>query len=179
MEQVVAKKRWFDWTWLMVILLIGCAPVGFYPLWKSKRYRLRTKLIVTAVIVIWFGSVIMSGMATQGKVEEANELWLKGQREEAITLYREALSSDFITDIAREDRPLVFQRVVEFDVANGDLSSAKQYIARAVSFDTPLAFNSPDARALYDQVIEEKRYKEAQDMTQDFLREAARNLGKN
>lgn len=54
MEDSTTKQKWYDKTWLVIILCIIFFPVGLFGLWKSSKISKVWKIIVTILIGILF-----------------------------------------------------------------------------------------------------------------------------
>jgi hypothetical protein len=48
------EKKWYDKTWLVILLVLLLPPVGLYGLWKNGVIETQWKYVVTAVL-LFFG----------------------------------------------------------------------------------------------------------------------------
>ena len=150
------KIKWYDNRGLVIVLLILFFPVGIYALWKNYRFTVITKSIVTAIFILGIAIGIIGDLKSKDTISEANKLWESGNNAVAVEKYKEVIEAN-ITAIDSGERPLIFQRVIEFDVENGNYSTAKYFIEQAMEFDVPLAFRSAEANNLLTQVQEDQQ----------------------
>ena len=150
-DQTGAEPKWYDRTWLVVVLLILFFPVGLYATWKNTHYRFRTKVIITGVVCLMLIIGFAQEQAVKSDIERADALWAGGSRGEAAHIYKDVLRAN-LSVVEQDHRPTVFQRVIEYDVAQGDTSAAKQMILKALDWNIPLAFQRPEAERLMSEV---------------------------
>lgn len=167
-EQKTQGQRWYDKTWVVVVLLILFFPVGLYATWKNTRYKTRTKAIITGVVCLALLIGFAEDQRVKSELEQADNHWSSGERIEAVRIYKEFLNANVFA-IPQEKRPTVFQRVIEYDVEQGNLSAAKQAIMKSNEMDIPLAFQAPEASRFYSSVqqeiyarAEQERYEQQQ-----------------
>jgi HEAT repeat protein len=67
---------------------------------------------------------------TRSRLAEADRLWAEGQKAEAVALYKKHAEKD-LSVISNEDRAKLFQRLVEYDLEQGDIASAKAHLDKA------------------------------------------------
>lgn len=107
--------------------------------------------------------------ATRKDIGEGHELWAAGKKADGVGRYKSAVNRG-TTYIEQSDRPTVFQRIIEQDVEQGNTSSAKHYIEKALNDKVALFLKNSDAQRLLaevqadreKQVAEAKRRKEAE-----------------
>lgn len=109
-----------------------------------------------------------AGQERRRDIEEAHRLWTAGDKAEAVAKYKKHID-DGVSLIEEKERPTVFQRVIEFDVEQGDTSSARRYVEKAFDRNVALAVN-PAANEIVLQVKaerEEKRLAEEKRVAQE------------
>jgi hypothetical protein len=114
------------------------------------------------VALFFIGCAGISPEQANKKVDEGHKLWDEEKKAEAVAKYKEALPSH-ISDVRfrEEDRPKVFQRIIEFDLAKGDESSAKKFIEKALVNKVALPLEDEKGKALVAQVEREIAEREA------------------
>ena len=162
-----SKVKWYDNRGLVIVLLIVFFPVGIYALWKNYRFSTITKSIITGVLVFGIIFTVMAEQKAKDTIADANQLWESGNKIVAVEKYKDVIESN-ITAIDSGERPSTFQRVIEFDVENGNNSTAKYFIERAIDFDVPLAFRSAEANKLLEQVKQERKKAQYQGINVSF-----------
>ena len=110
---------------------------------------------MTALLSIGFCQNLLNEKA----VASAHELWREGKQTDAIEKYRFAL--DNVSAIDREDRSMIFERVIEFEVASGNVQLAESLIQKAMQYDVALSFKSEAANSLLADAIRATKVKEA------------------
>ncbi len=124
--------------------------------------------------------------AVRQKLTEGNQAWASGDKVRAVALYRECIEMG----LSRSgETSTVYQRVIEQDVAAGDLSSAKTLMRQARRRDSwnlvELAFTDPKCNELLKevetQIADEKRIEEAKRQEDERRKadEAARKKDKS
>lgn len=65
MENSTSQSKWYDKTWLVVLLCVFFFPVGLYALWKnsqiSKGWKIGVTVIIGFLVILQFGSPKKSG----------------------------------------------------------------------------------------------------------------------
>lgn len=76
-------KRWYDNTWLVILLLIVFFPVGLFALWKNTKAHIVIKVIVT----VFFGIVIIAAISDDKKksITDSNEENVSNSNSDSIT----------------------------------------------------------------------------------------------
>lgn len=65
-EQNLSKKKFYQANWLLWILLIFLPPAGIILLWiYHKDKSIRTKIVLSAIFIIWFIAVLIIGEQKQ------------------------------------------------------------------------------------------------------------------
>lgn len=52
MDNQITQSKWYDKTWIVIVLCIFFFPVGLYALWKNHSISKGLKIVVTVVIVL-------------------------------------------------------------------------------------------------------------------------------
>lgn len=122
--------------------------------------RKQLPLLFLAFVLVGCGGITPD--EANKRVDAGHKLWDDGKKTEAVAKYKEALP-DNPKDVRfrEEDRPKVFQRIIEFDLEKGDEASAKKFIERAVSNKVTLAMDNEKAKALVTQIEREMADREA------------------
>lgn len=135
-------------------------------------------LVLGAMLLGVVGMAIGLHLTEQAKKElaEADRLWDAGQKPEAVTRYRSLVASGRATDTPRG--AVVYQRVIEFDVGQGNTDSARQLADQALAKNLDVRSDDPavagvlaEARAARDKRLEDERVAQAKRMEE--AREAA------
>jgi hypothetical protein len=111
-------------------------------------------------------------------IAEASRLWESGNKRGAVTKYKSAIERGAMS-IPSGERPTAFQRVVEYEYGQGNTSSAKGFIEKAVDNGVPFSFNDPKLQEF--AANSEKTYREtrANQLAQlDKLAKKAKDEGK-
>ena len=72
------KTKWYFTTSVLVIAILCLGPVALPLLWLNNRYTLTTKLVVTAIVVVF--TIVLSYMTMRiyaNLMEQINELGLR------------------------------------------------------------------------------------------------------
>lgn len=113
--------------------------------------RKQLPLLVLAFVLVGCGGITPD--EANKRVDAGHKLWDEGKKPEAVAKYKEALpDSQKDVRFREDDRPKVFQRIVEFDLEKGDEASAKKFIERAVVNKVGLTFADEKAKALVTQI---------------------------
>lgn len=84
------------------------------------------------VLLLVLGGIAL-GMAwwtTRSSMAEGDQLWAEGQKAEAVAVYKKLAEKDLFV-MGGEDRVKLFQRLVEYDLEQGDIASAKAHLDKA------------------------------------------------
>jgi hypothetical protein len=83
-------------------------------------------------------------------VEEADFLWQSGQKAQAVVRYK-SLMDGHAWMIPDADRPTVYQRAIEYEAEQGNTSSAKGLIEKALAQRVALSLTNPQANAILQE----------------------------
>jgi HEAT repeat protein len=87
------------------------------------------------VLMLLVGAAVLPGCkfdnTTRSSLGEADRLWNEGKKAEAAAIYKKLAEKDFPVGIGSDERAKMFQRLVEFDLEQDDLASAKSYLDQA------------------------------------------------
>jgi WD40 repeat protein len=113
--------------------------------------------LVGFVVGVWWWAT--SG--ARSRLAEADRLWTEGKKAEAAALYKKLAEKDlgFVND---DDRVKLFQRLVEYDLEQGDITSANSHLDKAGKQKVNLPADLP--QKILDregQLIAERSKKEA------------------
>ena len=62
-----ANSKWYESKWLVILLLIVFFPVGLYVLWRKSQFSTKTKVILTAVVVM---SLLALSQSEDGQIKK-------------------------------------------------------------------------------------------------------------
>lgn len=152
---------------LLALAVIGGAIALFVKReWQDMVFGplgVKTKLNRYAVLGITIFFMLISFVSTDK--EEADALWAKGKKSEAVKLYVSELEG------TSTPNPEFLARVIEFYFENGDMEKAKLYCNMAIEADVELLPQSKEIRDFVVSVREEH----ARKVEQDKLEEEAKN----
>lgn len=96
-----------------------------------KMSKLRRNLLIglSILLVIGFIGNVADLRRMNSSYAEATRLWDAGQKQEAVALYRPLTER---TELRDEKKQILFQRLVEFELANGSADSARQLLQKAM-----------------------------------------------
>lgn len=136
---------------IIALSLVCCFPLGLLFVWGHPEWTRATKFLWTGVwsgiMLIGFVGMKMDERATQEAIAEAEQLWQRSEKGNAVDNYRHLLDAKF-SSIPEEDRPLLLRRVIEFDVEQGNHEQARETMALAERKKVALSLELPEARAL-------------------------------
>lgn len=100
-----------------------------------------------AVVVIGVVGTEQKKKEVRATLAEANRLWDVGNRPEAGARYNAVIATglDFVD---KSEHPMIFQRAIEVEVAQGNTSAARTLIDRAVKAKIVLSFDDPKTKEL-------------------------------
>jgi len=127
----------------------------------SKAHKAWVGGAVAAFFLVGLiGSQFQRGQIREN-VASAHELWDGGKQSEAVASYREILKRDvpFVED---KDRALLFERVITFDVENGNTESAMELLDRANVYGVTVTSQSPTTQALVARWRSEREQEKAE-----------------
>ncbi|QDT24817.1 hypothetical protein Enr10x_01090 [Gimesia panareensis] len=152
----------------LLALAVICGAITLYvkPEWQDMVFEplgVKTKLNRYAVLGITIFFMLISFVSTDK--EEADELWAKGNKSEAVELYVSELEGTF------SPNPEILARVIEFYFENGNKEKAEEFCNMAIETDVELSPQSKEIRDFVASVREEY----ARKVEQDKLDEEAKN----
>lgn len=154
-DPVIPGRALGEYSVFIFISLLFCLPFGLYFVWKHRFWTARTKWAWTGgwVTILAIGLIGASTgrIAVEKSIVEANCLWDSGKKPEAVETYRTIIKSD-TSAIEPGVRATVFQRVVEFDIENGNVGLARDLITRATKEGLLLPLDNEKAKALQDEI---------------------------
>ena len=60
MDELTKQSKWYDKTWLVIILCVIFFPVGLYALWKnssiSKGWKIGVTIVIVLIVIAQFGN---------------------------------------------------------------------------------------------------------------------------
>src|SRR4051794_17738375 len=71
------------------------------------------------------------GASARKQLAAANRDWDAGRKADAVSKYKSIIESD-LPAIPKGERSLVFQRVIEFEIEQGQTESARSFIEKAI-----------------------------------------------
>lgn len=99
--------------------------------------------------------------ARQNELTEANRLWDAGKETEAIPKYKSILDAKSDSIPSPSERPTVYQRIVDFDIAHGNTEAARQRIEAALADKVEIVSSKPATIELIATVRAQRDHKEA------------------
>ena len=94
---------------------------------------------------------------------EANQQWDTGQRADAVAKYKAVLNRNLKDVPGSSERPTVYQRVIDFELEQGNTVSAKEYVEKAIDTDIDLSKGSKATNDLVTQVRVDRERKAAEE----------------
>ncbi|MCZ2340311.1 MAG: hypothetical protein LC104_00775 [Bacteroidales bacterium] len=122
------------------------------------------------VIVALAASGCMNPTEAKKELGDAHKLWDDGKKAEAVEKYEKVIKLQ-LQVIDLPDRPMVFQRVIEWRVERGPKSVAQEFIGKALDNNVPLTLTDPKAQELLAQVKQEREGKIVQEQERQAHRE--------
>lgn len=110
-------------------------------------------------------------------IREGHAFWDSGNKAQAVAKYRSAIATDersLIVSIPSEERPTLYQRVIENELLTGNLSAAKQWMIQACANNIPLHFADPKAQEVLGEAKAELERRNEDRRERDREREAKR-----
>jgi len=133
---------------VIVPSLVCCFPVGLWFVWRHSRWSIAQKWILTAVTLAFFLSLPAFGRSyVTNELADAEKLWNGNSKAAAVTKYR-ALIKDHLISIPEKSKPLVFGRIIDFEVEAGIGDSANFFVNAAASHGIIPDVASVKAKAL-------------------------------
>lgn len=167
-----AGKQKITWTgsWLAFFILLFFLPVvvqpvylfislftGLIVIWIQGHWTKRKRWVATGAASIAFFACVFAVAFIHWKRDysEANRSWTAGEKAEAVRFYKHHLvNANSLAQAA--DRPTMFERVIEYEIEQGNTASAKGFIDMAESQKVRLSLNEPRARELLAEVQKER-----------------------
>ncbi len=115
----------------------------------SKKSLMIASVIGGVCLFLCCGGFAIIGLkmtdTARKELTEADALWDKGDKAGAVGKYRDLLGtrSSFLKE---DDRARVYGRVIDADMENGNMDSAKKLIAEAIERKVEPAISHPDAK---------------------------------
>jgi len=121
----------------------------------SKKTIIIASIASCACLLFCCGGLSLVGIfgmklkeATRKELAEADSLWNKGEKTEAIGKYRSILDGSKVTYLKDDERSRVYGRVIDADMEKGNTDSAKKLIAEATKNKVTLSVSHPEALKL-------------------------------
>ena len=97
----------------------------------GKKSKLRRNVIIGVVVLLVVGFIghVVDLRKMNATYAEATSLWDAGQKQQAIALYHTLKDREELRD---EKRQVLFQRLVDHEVANGSMDVARQLLQQAM-----------------------------------------------
>lgn len=131
------------------------------------------------LIALFVMLAIVSTIYTKNVMKEldkADNLWKSGDKKAAVEIYKKRLD---MTLTGHEDRTsMMYERVIEFELENGNHSAARMYIENALDKKVDLSLDSKEGKKLLAEVKEERAKKEREKKEEKERREAAKKVEK-
>ncbi|WP_252238860.1 hypothetical protein [Clostridium sp. VAP51] len=90
--------KWYEKTWVIILFLIFFFPVGLYLVWKHSEFSKKTKIIITAVILV---VAIIGGGSNSQTPKTSNAISSKVEKLESQ--YKPVLESGKTYDVMTDD----------------------------------------------------------------------------
>lgn len=130
--------------------------------WPVKRYLLIGCGLLTTTFLLCCGGIFYFGhtlvQAQKMEIVKGNELWAGGNKGDAVARYKPILLQKMHV-VEQAERPILFQRVIEFDLEQGDATSAKKLVEKALENDVALSLESVQGKELLARVQTEQEVK--------------------
>lgn len=80
--------------------------------------------------MVFLFALLLPACSGGAKMAEADRLWEEGKKAEAVAVYK-AMAEKNLPTLGSKGREKVFQRLIEYDLEQGDIASAKAHLAKA------------------------------------------------
>jgi hypothetical protein len=97
------------------------------------------------------------------ELEEANRLWDAGKKAEAVIKYRTVLDMNLGTVPSDAERPVVYQRAIDFELEQGHTDTARALVEKALDKKVDVSRCSPAAAQFIAQVRADREKREAEE----------------
>jgi HEAT repeat protein len=96
----------------------------------TRAQALGCVVLLVILVGLGVGAWWLTTSGVRSRLAEADRLWTEGQKAEAVKVYQKHADED-LRVIYGDDRVKVFQRLVEYDLEQGDIASAKAHLDKA------------------------------------------------
>jgi antitoxin component YwqK of YwqJK toxin-antitoxin module len=172
-------RPYLEGTVAIAVSLILCFPLGLVLLWLNRGWSRAAKWKWTGAVVGCLALLMVLSSVQRSRVHseitKAHALWDSGDKAKAVAIYRPLLGADFAF-VEDHDRPLIYGRTIDFEVANGNEASAQQLARRAAAKGIVPSADSPAAKILLANIQAEGAEKANKESRPDVDRKAERNF---
>ncbi|HEY3325113.1 MAG TPA: MJ0042-type zinc finger domain-containing protein [Planctomycetota bacterium] len=154
---------WCSFWWCVAPIPIAIAAVVLWAVLSVAFSRAKKPVsfstrLAAFIVCMLFGILVgflafMQGTA-KANFAEGNRLWDAGNKVEAITKYKGAIGWD-VESMNVPGKPLIYQRVIENELAAGNQGAAKDVMRTALSNGVSVSFDSAVATHLWEEVYKE------------------------
>ena len=148
---------WYYWPFTLLAMVLFF-PWGLYLVWTNPTWTNRTKGIWTGgfalLIVFIAASIAADKKAIAEAIVVAHQKWDAGHKAEAVSTYRPLIEK--LSLVAEHERPIVMQRLFDFDLTNGANDLARKTFDRSKKEGIVLSFTSPEAKKLLADIQTEE-----------------------
>ena len=148
---------------LVVISLVGCFPIGFFLIWWHPKWDQQQKWKWTKVAAAALGCVFVLGVfserQTAKRIAEANSQWESGDKDSAIISYRQLVEYG-PSSIPKEERSIIYGRLIEYDISHGREQSARKLAEEAAYYRIEPEAISYEAKRLMAEVRQARKNEE-------------------
>ena len=125
---------------------------------KNHPFFVGVGSILGLVMLLGFCCIPLSmpRKEAQANLAEANRLWDAGNRAEAGMRYKVVLNKG-LTYVDKSQHPIIFQRAIEIDVAQGNDGDARTLVEQAIKRGLALTSGDPKSRELIALVTTERQ----------------------
>jgi hypothetical protein len=97
------------------------------------------------------------------KLQEANQRWDADQKADAVGMYKAIIERDGFHLSTEVERPIVYKRVIEYELEQGNAESAKSFVEKAFDKQVELPDGSKAMSELVAQVRADRQRREAEE----------------
>ena len=156
LEGARAGTAWWQKPWFLITSMFFCFPVALGIIWTNQTWEKNRKLRWTAGFVCGFICMVIVGQRierqTKEEIAKAHEQWKSGDREAAAIVYRRYLGSR-----PKEERSLLYGRVIDLDLENGDEPAARELATTAIQADINPSVTTDEGKSLVESVRQSKQ----------------------
>jgi hypothetical protein len=142
--------------------------------YPERRPRKRRTFVWVLVLFGLLGLGLCIGVINKERqktaLEEADRLWSAGIRDEAVSKYKEGFPA-----ATSDQKPAVVKRIVEQQLAKGDLKNARTWVEKGLDGKMTVAYETAPAKELLAQVQRERLERESEARRKKEERAAERN----